>query len=230
MTETIPANTAIGIPEQQRLDEPYQQCGGCHGEDSALPGGNLLENFDTGGTKHDSTASVSPDSKAQIACMACHEWHASSLTKLLETTIAGSPITDNDNQVCYACHKVPGISRYADIVSYDTSPGDIHGATDSTETSGAPGLISPYKYRQPQILCNDCHSPHGTGNVAWIRESINSTGNISIDGTEATDRPDWEGMCATCHTYSHDSTTAYDRCVTCHFHGAGSDADSTTTF
>ncbi|MDP1808874.1 MAG: cytochrome c3 family protein [Actinomycetota bacterium] len=224
MPATIPAKPALGIPEQRRLEKPYEQCGSCHGAGSTLPGGNILQYYDSSGTAHDGTASVSPDSKAEIACMTCHKWHSSSLPKLLETTIAGSPITANNNEVCYACHVEPAIA------SYDTSPGDVHGAMDSTKTTGTAGLIAPYGYRQPQIRCPVCHNPHGTGNVYWIQPSINGTSPISVDGTAAVDRPQWEGMCAACHTYTHDSTTTYDLCVTCHFHGAGADGDSTTTF
>lgn len=230
MPATIPAKPALGIPEQRRLDKPYEQCGSCHGADSTLPGGNILQYYDTSGTAHDSTDSVSVESKAEIACMTCHEWHASSLPKLLETTISGINITANDNEVCYSCHKLmPG-----EIASFDiTVPGagDVHGAVDSTNTSGSPpGFTGPYYYRMPQIRCVVCHSPHGTKNIFWVQPSINGSEGISIDGTEAANRPQWEGMCAACHLYTHDSTTTYDLCSTCHFHGAGGDGDSTTTF
>jgi len=219
-----PANVAMGLPEQRKLSKPYQLCGSCHGAGSTLPGGDLLKYYDYGGSKHDSTVSVSLDTSASIACMSCHEQHASSLPKLLQTTINAGPIAANDNTVCYACH------MESKIASYDTTSGDVHGATDSTETTPT-GLLSPYVYGQPSIRCVVCHSPHGTQNVYWIQPSINATSGISVDGTTAAQRGQWEGACAACHAYTHDSTdTAYDICVACHFHGAGNDSSTTTKF
>lgn len=220
-----PANLTMGIPEQRKLSKPYEQCGSCHGAGSTLPGGDLLGFFDNGGAKHDSTDSVSPDSKAEIACMSCHQWHASSLPGLLATTIAGGTVNDNDNSVCYACHIEPKIASFDATVT-----GDIHGAADSTKTAGSPGLIDPYAYRTDQIKCTVCHNPHGTGNVFWTPTEINGIGAISVDGTTASDRSQWEGYCASCHTYSHESTATYDTCVACHFHGASTDASATTRF
>ena len=219
-----PANVSLGLPEQRKFVNPYEQCGSCHGAGSTLPGGDELKYYDYAGAKHDGTASVSPDSKAGIACLTCHDWHVSSLPKLLETTIAGNPITANDNNVCYSCHVEPKIA------SFDTSPGDVHGATDSTKTPGSPGLVAPYDYRSAPIKCTICHNPHGSGNVDWTPTSINATSGISVDGTAAANRGQWEGYCAACHTYTHDTTATYDLCVTCHFHGAGNDASATTQF
>lgn len=222
-----PANVAMGLPEQRKLSKPYEVCGSCHGAGSTLPGGDLLKYYDYAGSKHDSTVSVSLDTSASIACLSCHEQHASSLPKLLQTTINTVSIAANDNTVCYACH----IS--AAIASYDnTATGDIHGAVDSTETTPT-GLLSPYVYDggQPSIRCTICHSPHGTQSVYWIQPTINATSGISIDGTTAVDRGQWEAACAACHIYSHDSTdTTRDICVDCHFHGAGNDSSATTRF
>jgi predicted CXXCH cytochrome family protein len=229
-----PADLESGLPQLRKLGEPYEHCGACHGAGSTLPGGDVLEHYSQEGlegTKHDSTMSVAADSEAQIACASCHRWHSSTLEALLAPTIAGTGITANDNQVCYSCHLQSWIPNYLKIAFFDDPvTGDVHGAADSSKTAGSPGLLDPYDYGMEQIECKACHDPHGSGNVYWIRTRVNDTEAITLEGTEAADRADWEGFCGACHTYTHDSTETYDLCVTCHFHGAGADETETTIF
>lgn len=221
----IPANNSYAVPKQVRLTKPYEQCGACHGQNSQLAGGDLLTYYDQGGTAHDSTANLPANVKTKIACLTCHNWHSSTLPKLLETTIAGNPISANDNSVCYACHVETKIVRFN-----ESSPtGDIHGANESTKTPGSGGLKPPYDWRQAQIDCKVCHNPHGTANVYWIPTKVNGT-DVSIDGTSAADRAEMQNFCSACHLFSHENTSTYDECLTCHFHGSNADTDTTTTF
>lgn len=221
----IPANPSFATPKQVRIDKPYEQCGACHGKGSKLPGGDLLKYYDQGGIMHDSTANLPPNAKTKIACLTCHNWHSSTLPKLLETTIANTPITANDNSVCYVCHVESKITYFN-----ETSPtGDIHGANESTKTPGSGGLKAPYDWRQPQIDCKVCHSPHGTASVYWIPSEVNGV-NVSVDGTAAANRAQMEEFCSACHLFSHENTSTYDTCMSCHFHGANTDTDTTTTF
>lgn len=221
----VAANNSYGIPKQIRLDIPYQQCGACHGEGSKLPGGDLLKYYDQNGIAHDSTANLPPNAKTKIACLTCHNWHSSTLPKLLETTIAGSPVAANDNSVCYACHVETKITRYN-----ETSPtGDIHGVNESTKTPGSGGLKAPYDWRQPQIDCKVCHNPHGTANVYWIPKQVNGNA-VTLESTTATDKAQMQNFCDSCHIFTHENTSTYDQCLSCHFHGANADTDTTTTF
>ena len=218
-----PANLIFGVPEERKLAQAYDACASCHGPGSTLPGGDLITYYNAGGTKHDSTDTVPAGAKADIACTSCHEWHVSDLPVLLESTISGSVVTGNDNSVCYACHKEAKIAAYN-----DTTPiGDIHGANESTQTTGSPGLLPPYDYRDPQIKCSICHSPHGTGNLLWIPTTVNGTSSISVESTAAADWDQIDSFCRACHTTTHNPNTD---CTSCHFHGANDDSTSTTRF
>ena len=207
----------------RKVAEPYGACASCHGPGSTLPGGDLITYYDAGGTKHDSTATVPAGTKADIACTSCHEWHVSDLPVLLESTISGSAVTGNDNSVCYACHQETKIVAYNDT----TPTGDIHGANESTQTTGSPGLLPPYDYRDPQILCSVCHSPHGTGNLLWIPTTVNGMSSITVDSTAPADWAQIDSFCRACHTTTHNPNTD---CTSCHFHGANDDSTNTTRF
>lgn len=218
-----PADLLYGIPEVRKLAQAYEVCGSCHGPGSQLPGGDVVTNFPAGGLKHDSTTTVPAGAEGDIACTSCHEWHVSDLPKLLESTISGSAVTGNDNSVCYACHDEVKIAAYND----SGSGGDIHGAAESTQASGAPGLLSPYGYRDAQIACKVCHDPHGSSNALWIQSNVNGKTSITVDSTASTDWAQVEDFCTACHTDTHNSDT---KCTSCHFHGANADSSATTRF
>jgi hypothetical protein len=148
----------------------------------------------------------------------------------LAPDIAGAEITANNNEVCYACHLQPGAANNDRIAAFNRLGGDIHGEGESTRTAGSPGLLEPYDYRMEQLDCKVCHDPHGSPNLYWLKTQINDSDNITISGIESSDREDWEGFCAACHTFSHEPVAEYDTCVTCHFHGASLDDSETARF
>ncbi|KKK58820.1 hypothetical protein LCGC14_3040590, partial [marine sediment metagenome] len=218
-------NDLMKVPAQRKIQQRVDFCGACHGQMSSL--GDKVTYIR--GTGHDSTTSISPDAQSGISCLTCHEWHVSAiLPKLLLNNINSTSVTVNDNIVCYACHPVDLADPSQYFIQLSPS-GDVHGVADSSETTSAPGLKSPYSYRMKELLCRKCHDPHGSENLFWIPKNIDQQ---VIEVKDASDSAGIVDFCGTCHklSYIHGGTPP-DDCFACHFHGANSvDSDTQTVF
>lgn len=161
-----------GGRDQRKLTNVNDMCGSCHGSGSSLPGGDHLSNFN--GTPHDiATPDPDPPAQSKIKCLNCHVWHASDIKPLLETTVAGNPITGPDNSVCYSCH-IPAAGAFSGQTMY--------GAT--THSSVTTSTIAEVKWPGSDYepgYCLNCHNPHGTAATDYRRANNND-------------------LCATCHT------------------------------
>ncbi len=165
------ADPNFRFPAQQRLANRVDMCGSCHGSGTTLPGGDHTSYFKD--TPHD-TATPDPPAptESKIKCLNCHVWHASDMKPLLETTIAGNPITGRNNSICFSCH-ILAAGAYSGQTLFST----VKHSTVTTSTTSSP--IWPGSDYQPGY-CLNCHNPHGTATTDYRRADKNN-------------------LCATCH-------------------------------
>ena len=148
-------------------------CGACHGAGSTLSGGNLAGPI--AGTPHASVASS--ESPAGIACVACHEPHASSNADLvrakLRTESQTTATVTGEPGLCLGCHQDSG-------GVYDgakTAAAQKH----STVTSSTKALTAWPGASGTAGGCDGCHEPHGAASgPSYTRDSD-------------------EELCRTCH-------------------------------
>lgn len=148
-------------------------CASCHGSGSSLPGGDLASPI--GGTPHASL--VSSQSVAGIACVVCHEPHASSNADLVRAQIRTESLTTatvtGEPGICLSCHQDASGqydgSMLAAAQKHTTVTTSTKALTSWPGASGSPAG------------CDGCHEPHGTGSgQSYTR----------VSGSE---------LCRTCH-------------------------------
>ncbi len=144
-------------------------CGACHGPGSALPGGDLVSDFQ--GSGHD--LALQPPSGTDIPCASCHEPHGSTNLALIRTQIVDSTgttrsveVTSSFNPLCLQCHGTP-------VGTFPGTP--VFGMTShsSVTTSTKAAVVFPSTKAQPGD-CANCHDPHGSGGrPQYLRASGN---------------------------------------------------------
>jgi predicted CXXCH cytochrome family protein len=164
-------------------------------------------------------------------CAACHRTHTASTPPLVASSLSG-------NAFCNACHDGA------------TAPAQsTHGNADFA--SRAEGTF--------EILCVQCHDPHGSSNLFGIRRDVRVTTGITTgpvvftaltgaDSFDENDATDTDDLCATCHSNANNpgfpmtSHTGGDHtaaggndergndCTACHSHDLDDDPASIDGF
>lgn len=186
----IATNTAMNIPPEKKLSNPNSLCGSCHGQGTALPGGDHVSYFN--GSSHDiSTPNPPSPSESKIKCLNCHVWHGSDLKPLLQTSINGNAITGPNNSICYSCH-IPADGAFSGQVMFSTVK---HSMVSSSTVSSPVWPGSSYQAG----WCLNCHNPHGTATSDYRRATNND-------------------LCVTCHdagtiptSYSYRGRPSFDQ-------------------
>lgn len=122
-------------------------------------------------------------------CAACHRTHTAQGTSLKASPLSG-------NAYCLECHGDSG----ADAIS-----------THSNKDWGGPSIEKPTP-PSFELLCTQCHDPHGTSNLFAIKTQVLVTSNGSVTSGPVL-------FTATTGANSHDdgvSANASRICVTCH--------------
>ena len=196
----INPNTGEEVPAYKEF------CWQCHGADSELPGipvtrkivsdqrtyfinkpHSLLEREGTDNP-------YGPD--MDIACLKCHENHASSNVRLLRNTIDGVAIdaaTDIGKiNACMACHD--GSPAEADI-----------SAKYNAATSGGHFIkANPNK----KLLCTECHEAHGTTSKKYLLDTDNKYDTGITFPQSYTDPGASREFCLACHPPGEEGQTA----------------------
>ncbi|GBE34706.1 doubled CXXCH motif [bacterium BMS3Bbin06] len=119
---------------------------------------------------------------------------------VLDTSQSPSyPVPSDSNDLCLTCHDTQVYSstegRNLDVINWTVVQ---HGTVAASGTSRG-DLENPYLaysngYSNNLVLaCTDCHTPHGSGNIFLIRDTINSQ-SVSV-----TTAGYWYGICDACH-------------------------------
>ena len=135
-------------------------------------------------------------------------------------------IANDQSQLCNACHSPAGPGQ---SFGADATDATIHGSS----VTGRYSQIPQYNYQ-----CVVCHDPHGTSNLAMIRESIDGglgAGPVPVSlkddlkNLDPSADPD-NGVCDVCHAQGgqpHPDTNHPGnhnhgiKCVLCHKHSKG---------
>jgi predicted CxxxxCH...CXXCH cytochrome family protein len=148
------------------------------------------------------------------SCNSCHNPDSNHITGTLGTNPRLT--LTNDNSQCASCHNVAGktIARFQNMSTHFTVKG---GAQD--------------------MLCRQCHDPHGTTNLSMIKTQMKGTWTnattYTITYTDAVNgfinTTNNRGLCQVCHTKTNhyragvaESGHPVSGCLNCHSHrGAG---------
>lgn len=122
-------------------------------------------------------------------CAACHRTHTAQGTSLKASALSG-------NAYCLECHGAGG----ADAIS-----------THSNKDWGGPSIEKPVP-PSFELLCTQCHDPHGTSNLFVIKTQVLVTSDGSV-----TSGPVIFTATSGANSYDDGASTAASRiCVTCH--------------
>jgi len=140
---------------------------------------------------------------ASNQCTDCHDANSSHISGSLGDTMRLK--VANDSNLCASCH----------------STNLVQDAFRNMSTHVTKGGRS--------LNCQECHDPHGTGNVSMIRSKINGTTISFTDKINSfIDPVTNRGLCQVCHTLTNHfvagvpETNHYSSgCLNCHTHNGG---------
>ncbi len=129
----------------------------------------------------------------------------------------GSNLTDFVT-FCTACHAQPDVfstARGRLLAPIDWSA-ERHGRAAAWDRAGSSEMVAPYvdgQLGRYVLSCTDCHEPHGSPNVALVRESVNGGPVQLTEFDGGTPRR----LCVRCHQSLGDGHhTLKGSCTVCH--------------
>ncbi|MDF1542191.1 MAG: cytochrome c3 family protein [Anaerosomatales bacterium] len=165
------------------------------------------------GRSHFNAVAADTSSTAQtiaLQCSTCHDNHGSIYPSLIGVsndvtgtpTISGSPVTGNNNTVCYACHTAGsgGVFTY-DGTGYPTTgpwPGQAtYDTAYNVGTNTGNGHLGAVWPGRTYVAgdCKNCHDVHGTANDYDQLRTEDPSGTEGVYGFSSDDLT----LCFNCH-------------------------------
>ena len=218
------------------LDTPSASCSGCHPYEAAWTEGRVTcESCHSGGVlssingvaAHDKRLAPtvghgkslsSAGSAMAVSCSACHDGDLQHIQSSSHSSRLAAPLVGSGNADCLSCHNDPAkvpTAKFRNISTHFLR-----------------------KLGPQEMVCRQCHDPHGTGNLSMIRSRVafgnNSSAitfrNISTGLVEFESN---RGLCQVCHTQTRYYRTGVPEtkhlkknCISCHPHNARNGAFS----
>lgn len=221
-----------GQPRDQWMkQDEVSYCLNCHSSQSPPVAGRtappVSKNYGTSGhgTTSPFPATLHGNPGPGLACTVCHDPDSPHLEAGGEKSHR-LRIDNSNSDLCLDCHGPDSPNTLGYPAS---SKATIHSHLVTDRYNDVP----EYDYQ-----CAACHDPHGTSNLAMIKETINGGFGVDVavsftgddlSGLDPTDSPD-DGVCDACHKpdeaahsrTNHPNNHNYGaKCVSCHKHDRG---------